>query len=235
MPEETTVQSTPETLDIAVMSSADHPSPETIKPKFRNAAELLAAFDPLDKTLKTKGLSTKKSFDEFVRHLLEMRAVLSQRGTKRLRGEAGLPNWTQYLKDLIQEVGLSITLRTLYRWLAPTPDPGSAKKEPRSAPKKHSQFTAGVVMSDAAGYRSMLINVLDRVEKHREDPMALMRMVTEYREFLATESAPPQIPPAVVRKSPQPKKIDWIHKKVEETVARRIKNGTSGKLIKIKP
>jgi hypothetical protein len=222
--------SAPGTPDIVVMSSTDNPSPETIQTEFRNAGELRAEFDSLHNTLKTEALSFNKSADKFVSHLKKMQALLSQRGTERLRGEAGLPKWTPFLKDFAQEVGLSVSLRTLYRWLAPKPDPGTVKEKPR-APKKPSQRFQRGITDAAAMYRSMLVDVLDRVEKHREDPMALMRMVTEYREALAAEGVPPKIPPAV---EPKPKQLTGMQKLklADKHVARAVKNGTNGKLIK---
>jgi hypothetical protein len=237
-----TVPSAPGTPDIVVTSSTDHPSPETTKTEFRNAAELRAKFDSLDKTAKTKGLSAKKSIDEFIPDLLEVRALLSQRGTKRLRGEAHLPNWTQYLKDFIQEVGLSISLRTLYRWLAPRTDPGGDKKEKRSAPKKARTFETGKELDfDALIFQhTELLTQIERLNDFSPLPVALMESVAECRKSLAgdTFSARPKAVaqivqrPAVIRKSPLKDLTPMQkHKLLEQHVARITRNN-SGKLIK---
>ncbi len=224
------VQSAPTTR--AICRESDHLSTKT---EFHTAAELRAEFDSIHNSLEASASSAKKLIDEeIIPGLTRMQALLSQRGAEhdRLLREADLPTWVKYYEDFRQRFSGLKSLRTFQRRQLAG---GSAKS--KTAPKQglRLQFCTGGMSDAAARYRAMLEKLLDQIEKLRDNPQALMNIVTQYREVLSAEK--PEVTnvarPKIVSRATEPKASSKtsIEKDIARTVTKAVQTH-GGPLIK---
>lgn len=242
----TAVPSAPETR-AEFRESTENLSPKTLKVNFRDAGELRAEFDIIHKQLETKGLSLKKMIEEELDPLLaRMWALLSQRGTGRLRREAKLPTWTAYYRDMEERFNLK-SLRTFQSKLKAESTQGGGgdddDKREKPAPKRRRSFKTGPSEEDIA-FSLLLTSLLGTIER-AVNLQVVKNVAAECRQdlkgFPATcpeiiqRFAAKYLPVASAQKpSPKPRatSAEQIRKGAEKVVAHRVKHRT-GTLIKI--
>ena len=81
--------------------------------QFRDAAEFRAAYETTDKEVKRAAEASVDKLADVIAALARMRSLLSQRGSKEMRKEAGITQgWTQYFAWFQRTYKLQMCLRT---------------------------------------------------------------------------------------------------------------------------
>jgi hypothetical protein len=86
--------------------------------EYKDAAELQAAYDAADQDVKQTAEASLDKQVDVIAALAKMRSILSQRGSERVRQQAGLKTWTQYFGWFQQTYKFQMSLRNVINKIA---------------------------------------------------------------------------------------------------------------------
>ena len=217
--------------------------------KFQDKDSIRLAFDDAKKGAAAEVLSAKASLKDHEHAVLlwlaKVRAILSQKGDKRikkLRLDAKLPSWTKFLKEFLAEHGLDWGERNVRHKLAALA--GRPRKRNRNksdlvpAGKGKADNATGTeqTLSNADLYPAMLDDIkaiFDLIDREwNKAPTGVLKKCDDFRE---TYGLPKAVRAPV---APKPEKTESVEKqsgRVEKVVKGRLKEKKLGGIFSVTP